>query len=185
MKTTKKEETPLVEETTTVDAIRKMNIHQKLHAVMTEGGMVAKDKRNKHHQYDYASAASYLKTIRPLLIKYRLSVTPNVVRTGGDANNPELMGIVMSYTFVNIDNPTDLVQTSIASAGSDKGDKAVFKAMTSAQKYMFAQVFCLETGDDPEADTSVDERAEARSKAPKAPAAVPAKAGGFGSKIGF
>lgn len=185
MKTTKKEETPQVEENAAVDAIREMNIHQRMHGVMTEAGVIGKDGQNSFHKYKYASASSYLKAIRPLLIKYRLSVTPNVVRTGGDANNPELMGVVMSYTFANIDKPTDLIQVSIASAGSDKGDKAVFKAMTSAQKYMFAQVFCLETGDDPEADTSVDERAEARSKAPKAPAAVPAKAGGFGSKIGF
>jgi hypothetical protein len=37
------------------------------------------------------------------------------------------------------------------------GDKATAKAMTGAYKYALRQTFCIETGDDPDKDPSVDQ----------------------------
>ena len=197
MKTTKKEEsvTSSVEVTDVEVSIETMNLHQRLHAVMSDAGMIAKDGNNNFHKYKYASASAYIKVIRPLLVKYRLTMIPVIANMTNDPNNPELMRIVMQYTFTNIDKPSETIMVAVPSAGSDKGDKALFKAMTSAQKYMFAQTFALETGDDPEADETVDKRAAERSNgaAPvkaangfggQAPAAAhQQKAGGFSSKV--
>ena len=41
--------------------------------------------------------------------------------------------------------------------GQDNGDKAVAKALTSAMKYAYMMSLAISTGDDPEADRSVDE----------------------------
>jgi hypothetical protein len=46
--------------------------------------------------------------------------------------------------------------------GFDKGDKAVMKAMTAAQKYAYATAFCISWGDDPEADSTTDRYHEAK-----------------------
>ena len=42
--------------------------------------------------------------------------------------------------------------------GQDAGDKAVMKAETAAIKYAYLLSMAISTGDDPEADTDVDER---------------------------
>jgi len=137
------------------EEIKDMNLFQRLHAIMSEVGMVSKDGDNSFHKYKYASEAAYLKAIRPLLIKYRVQVVPSV---GGPvvtpADNSELVHVVMRFTFVNIDNPDDQLTTSIPASGGDKGDKAIYKALTGAKKYLFSLTFMTETGDDAEANAN-------------------------------
>lgn len=49
-----------------------------------------------------------------------------------------------------------------AGYGDDAGDKGIYKALTGAVKYALMKQFLVSTGDDPEGDTSTDERAAAR-----------------------
>jgi len=43
-------------------------------------------------------------------------------------------------------------------AGQDRGDKAIYQAMTGAKKYGYAMLFSLPTTDDPEQPKAADER---------------------------
>jgi len=56
---------------------------------------------------------------------------------------------------------------AIPGSGSDKGDKGVYKALTGSQKYAIMKLFKIETGDDPEQDTRVDERAAQGESSPQ------------------
>lgn len=132
--------------------IEEMNLHQKLHGIMSEVGVVAKDGNNTFHKYKYASEANYIRAVQPLLSKYRVTVLPKVVHQQNHPENPEMVQIVMQYTLINIDDPIDRETVEVPAAGADKGDKGIYKAITGAKKYMFANTFMIETGDDPEAD---------------------------------
>jgi len=54
----------------------------------------------------------------------------------------------------------------MAGSGFDTAEKTVYKAMTGAYKYFLRQLFCIETGDDPERD---ELPRESRQQAPQAP----------------
>lgn len=147
-----------------LEVIKAMNIHERMHSIMSEIGSMTKDGENKFHKYSYASEAQYVKSIRPLLMKYRVTVTPSVLNLQPDPQNSELMHLTMQYIFTNIDNPTDRVVASMSGSGSDKGDKALYKAITGIKKYMIANTFMTVTGDDAEADEKTDERATTKTK---------------------
>ena len=64
----------------------------------------------------------------------------------------------MDFTFIDGDSGESLT-ISMSGEGQDLGDKAIYKAISGAQKYALMKVFMIPTGDDPEGDSSVvDER---------------------------
>jgi hypothetical protein len=60
------------------------------------------------------------------------------------------------YRFVNVDDPTDFIETVTFSVGLDSGDKGDGKAMTYGDKYALMKAYKISTGDDPDAQASVD-----------------------------
>lgn len=59
------------------------------------------------------------------------------------------------YRFINIDNPTDFMETTTFAEGIDSQDKGSGKAMTYADKYALMKSYKISTGED------VDEGADA------------------------
>jgi hypothetical protein len=53
--------------------------------------------------------------------------------------------------------------------GQDRADKGIYKALTGAAKYIYAQLFALPTTDDPEGDTSVGETGPPKASQPDKP----------------
>jgi hypothetical protein len=127
------------------------NVYQRIHAVMTEIGTIAKNGTNTFHKYKYASEADYVQALRPLLSKHGLVVIPNIYSEGLQING-DITTAVVQFNIVNVDDPKDFVQTSVLGQGQDKGDKGVYKLMTGAKKYFAALTFMVATGDDPEKD---------------------------------
>lgn len=148
------------------ESIKEMSLYEKIHAIMAEVGTVAKDGKNDFHGYEYAREADFVNAIRPLLIKYRVCVQPNVSHVG-EQNEKNYIALVMTYSLINIDSPEERLACGIPAGGTDKGDKAIYKAITGAKKYFLANTFMIATGDDPEADSKVDKEASKSSKTKK------------------
>lgn len=129
------------------------NVHQRIHAVMSDMGTVAKNGRNEFHKYDYASEADFVHALRPLLKLHGLVVYPQILTSArekvGDKGEV-LTSLMVKFNVVNVDNPTDKIEVVVEGTGTDKGDKGTYKAMTGAKKYFIAQTFMVATGDDPE-----------------------------------
>src|SRR5690606_34885912 len=69
----------------------------------------------------------------------------------------DMKSAVASVTLRIVDTESaEEIQVSGLGQGSDKGDKAVMKAVTAAVKYALSTGFLISWGDDPEADSGVD-----------------------------
>jgi hypothetical protein len=146
------------------------NVYQRIHAVMAEIGTITKTGVNNFHNYKYVKESDYVEALRPLLIKHGLAVIPSLADV--PKREGDITSLVMKFTIVNIDNPTEKVEAVIPSSGQDKGDKGVYKAITGAKKYFFANTFAIATGDDPENDGSDKARVKVEKKALPAKKAV-------------
>lgn len=135
-----------------------LNVYQRIHAVSNEIGTVGKDGRNDFHKYDYATEASFVHALRPLLYKHGLVIVPSA------ASIPQVQDgithLTMKFTIVNIDKPDEKVDMIIPGQGQDKGDKGIYKALTGAKKYFIALAFMVATGDDPEKEDRKDRSTE-------------------------
>ncbi|MBR5593883.1 MAG: ERF family protein [Bacteroidaceae bacterium] len=60
------------------------------------------------------------------------------------------------YRFVNVDNPSEYVETVTFAEGIDSQDKGSGKAMTYCDKYALMKSYKISTGDDPDQEESED-----------------------------
>ena len=128
---------------------------------MEEIGSVSKDGTNEYHKYSYAKEVDYVKALKPLLVKYGLTMTLfdqtllaiTEVTTGDDKKTGKYLTTLKSlYKLVNKDDPTDYTQVCVIGQGIDNGDKGGYKAITGGKKYAIANTFLIATEDDPEMD---------------------------------
>lgn len=151
-----------------------MNIYQKLHCITAEMQTVAKnleiatrtDKNGKvTRSYKAVSERDILDSVKPLEAKYRVKSYPHerlIIDSGflentdynGNVKKSFYLRVQVTYRFVNIDNPSEYVETVAYGDGIDTGDKATGKAMTYADKYALMKMYQISTGDDPDQQAS-------------------------------
>lgn len=157
--------------------IKTLNIYEKLSLITDEIGVVEKNLNvaiNKSSSYKAVSERDVLDSVKPIEKKYRVysypvkrevidrdtlvketefidGKTDNITTT---RTNSLFMRIETTYRFVNIDKPSEYVETIVYGDGVDTGDKAPGKAMTYADKYALMKAYKLSTGDDPDKDAS-------------------------------
>lgn len=149
-------------------------IAKKLVLIMGECSHVAKDGFNDFHKYSYASAAGVLETINAALVKHKVAsvVTPAILNsfdvTNAKGNIEHQVTVGCNILLIDSESGESIDLYGIGT-GQDAGDKAVMKAETAAIKYAYLLSMAISTGDDPEADTGVDERSytEAQHTQPK------------------
>jgi len=130
-----------------------------LHNVMAKVTYVQKGSENKFHGYKYVSEADLLEKLRPALIEEGLILIPSVemVRPMDEHGNTV---VDMRYEIVHKDGDFWPHLIRISGCGNDRakngsvGDKGLYKAITGANKYFLFKLFQIETGDDPERDSS-------------------------------
>jgi len=130
-----------------------------LHNVMAKVTYVQKGSENKFHGYKYVSEADLLEKLRPALIEEGLILIPSVemVRPMDEHGNTI---VDMRYEIVHKDGDFWPHLIRISGCGNDRakngtvGDKGIYKAITGANKYFLFKLFQIETGDDPERDTT-------------------------------
>lgn len=146
-----------------------MNIFQKLAAITAELQTVAKNlsvDTGKGKSYKAVSERDIIDNVKPLEEKHGVYSYP-VSRETLESERLETetqygtkttfyTRIKTVYRFVNVDDPTDFIETVTFSVGLDSGDKGDGKAMTYGDKYALMKAYKISTGDDPDAQASVD-----------------------------
>lgn len=147
-----------------------MNIYQKLAAITADLQTVAKNltvETGKNRSYKAVSERDIIDAVKPLEAKHGVYSYP-VSRETLESERLESEGydgktkttfftrIKTVYRFVNVDEPTDFIETVSFSVGLDSGDKGDGKAMTYADKYCLMKAYKISTGDDPDQSASVD-----------------------------
>jgi hypothetical protein len=127
------------------------NIHQRMHAVMTDLDYIEKGDAKVNGQYRFVSHDQVTSKIHPLLVKHRLLILPSVHECLQENNRTK---ITLQLAIINIDQPGDYVLVQFPGYGIDSGDKGIGKAISYAYKYGLLKTFCLETGDDPDNDAN-------------------------------
>lgn len=133
-------------------------IYAKLAAAISDVERIGKDGKNQHFKYTYTSAEQVYRVIRGPLLSHGLVVIPEATgyETAGDLGTVRLrLRIVDTETG-------EQIESQWYGEGQDKGDKAIYKAVTGGMKTWLKHLFLLPADDDPEADPSTD-RAPARS----------------------
>lgn len=119
----------------------------KLLSIMEAIPGIEKDKKNEFHNYDYASEKIIKQVLHKELVKHGVLLSISI--TEAIQQGPLLL-IKMSYAFIDVATGEKLEGTFMGS-GEDKGDKALYKAITGGIKYLLTTQFLIPTGDDPEA----------------------------------
>lgn len=136
---------------------------KKLSEVMKQVKYIEKKGFNKFHQYKYATESDVAEKVREVLAEQNVMMVPNLLQhstrehVNAKGKTEYIITVDMEFTFYDGDNGENMA-FRMSGEGQDAGDKAIYKAMTGAQKYALMKVFMIPTGDDPEADNGVDER---------------------------
>lgn len=132
------------------------SLYERLFEVAQSVDRIAKTGHNQKHGYDFVEAANVLATIRAELLERRILMVPSAtnVRHLTDTGGKQFVTTVdLSYRFIDIDNPAEVIVIAWVGAGADiGGEKGLYKAYTGGLKYALLNFFMIPTGDDPERD---------------------------------
>ena len=159
--------------------IKEMNIYQKMAAITAELKAVEKDltvQTTKTSSYKAVSERGILDAVKPLEEKYGIYSFPvertvlesNLIQNesvyedakGNKTTTPKtayMTRIKTVYRFVNIDCPTQIIDTITFAEGIDSQDKGSGKAMTYADKYALMKAYKISTGEDVDEGTDAEE----------------------------
>jgi hypothetical protein len=126
----------------------------KLARIMAAVESIPKRGKNTFHNYDYATEADIVATVRQKLAAENVmlfSAVDRIEREAVGEKGQVLTTIRMTFTFIDGESGATL-SFPWAGAGTDKEDKGLYKAMTGGEKYFLLKTFLMPTGDDPERD---------------------------------
>lgn len=128
-------------------------------AVMRDVGAVRATGVNSYDKYTYTTDKDLLEKLQPAMVEHGLVLMPvsiDVDRDIVDGKNKHRATVKCVYALCHTSG--ERIDLQIVGEGSDRGDKAVYKALTGAYKYLLRQSFAIPTGDDVESDApTVDE----------------------------
>lgn len=155
---------------------KEMNIWERVSAISAEIKSVEKSTEvgSGNNRYKAAVEADVLRPVKELEQKYRVVSFPvdrgivyqgeltkerryedknrNTVTT--DITKTPIIRLSVRLRFVNLDNPSDFIETVSYGDGVDSLDKAPGKAMTYSDKYGLMKAYKMLTGDDPDQNAS-------------------------------
>jgi hypothetical protein len=151
-----------------------MNIYQKMAAITAELQTVAKNlmvETGKGKGYKAVSERDVIDAVKPLEEKHGVYSYPSARQVlesqtlesestyNGNTTKKTTFftRILTTYRFVNVDDPTDFIETVTFAEGIDSQDKGSGKAMTYGDKYALMKAYKISTGDDPDQTASTEE----------------------------
>ena len=150
--------------------IKEMNLFEKMSAITSELGVVAKNLNvdmGNGKTYKAVQEKDVLDKVKPIEEKYRVYSYPkerkiidNAVlerETKYGVSKSLYLRIETTYEFINIDKPEERLEMTSYGDGIDTGDKATGKAMTYSDKYSLLKAYKIATGDDPDKDASPEQ----------------------------
>ena len=82
----------------------KMNIHQRINAIMGDLDYVQKEDKKVNNQYTFASHDAVTAALHPLFVRHRITCNASVLSHTQDGN---LTCVDLLVTYTNIDKPDD------------------------------------------------------------------------------
>lgn len=150
------------------DLTASKNLFQRLAAIAAEIGYVAKNLNvdtGKGKGYKATSEVDILKAVKPLMQKHGVYGFPEKREVFDQSEYTNQYGTLQRYakvktwyTFVNVDNPSERITVESYGEALDSGDKGLGKAMTYSDKYALMKAFMIQTGEDPDAVASPEDR---------------------------
>lgn len=159
------------------------NIFQRMSAITAELRTVAKNltvSTGGKNSYKAVSERDVLDAVKPIEEKhgvYSYPVSRNVLESnllesettynGQTTKKTTFMTRIETvYRFVNVDKPSEYIETVTFAEGIDAQDKGSGKAMTYADKYALMKAYKISTGDDPDQTASEDTEYKRTEKKP-------------------
>lgn len=136
---------------------------RKLSEIMGEIHRIPKRGRNEFHKYDYVTESDLSEAVRQKMSDRFIEIVPKVVSyarhellTDKGVYNGCIYDVTLEVWLEDGESGEKKLGGVMVGSGYDKGDKAVYKAITGATKYWIYKKFLIPTGDDPEADSKTD-----------------------------
>lgn len=145
---------------------RPLTLAARLLAVMDEVGYIQKQgKTESGPKFNYVRHDDVVATLRPALIKHGVAFMAGVqestigceqvgVTKSGAARYKTTL--VLTLTFVNVDDPADAYSVNFPGEGVDTDDKGSGKALSYALKNGLLKIFLIEAGDEADVERSVE-----------------------------
>lgn len=134
------------------------NIYQRMNAIAADAEVAKGGKAPgavggfAFHKIDDVEAV-----LKPLFIKHGVTAIPTVAESSFELNGGWNWATVrVDISFVNVENPEDVVVVSSVGQGNDKQDKATGKAISYACKNAYLSIFHLKGQSDPETDSTAE-----------------------------
>ncbi len=130
-------------------------IYTKIPKIMGLVGVIAKDKLNTMQNYNFRGIDDIYNALNKHMADEKVFATSEVLSQEREERESKNGGVLiytilkMKFTFYAEDG-SSITSTTIGEA-MDSGDKSANKAMSTAYKYAFLQLFCIPT--DEEKDT--------------------------------
>lgn len=143
----------------TQENIKGLNIFQKMLKITSELPSVVKgmEVRGADGKVKYLAVGEkdILDTVKPLEEKYGIYSFP-FQREFEKMEYKDRIAVrcKVVYRFINVDNPTEMIDIISYGDGIDTQDKAPGKAMTYADKYALMKAYKISTGEDPDQEAS-------------------------------
>lgn len=145
------------------------NIFQRILAIQTEIKTIEKNLKvgKGEQQYKATRERDVIDAVKPLENKhgvYSYCYDREIVSTQETENKYHTVSywqrFKCKYKFVNVDKPTEFIETVTFADGVDTLDKGSGKGMTYADKYALMKVYKISTGDDLDQYQSVEQHVE-------------------------
>ena len=130
----------------------KTGLYRKLLQAQRSVETVRKDGVNTFHKYRYATEAAVLETAKRALNDAGLVYYTNTRLVASDVRGEQRYATVELTLFVCDPDTGEHIESTMPGEGVNKGDKAVYKAITGAKKYALLKLLGIATEDDPEND---------------------------------
>ena len=104
---------------------------------------LAKTERNEGQKYDFRGIDGLLNLLSPILVKRSLFIVPTVVDHAITHTGKTVHVIIeVEYAITHVDDQSAVIVRTFGE-GLDYSDKAMYKALTGAFKYMAYPIFCI------------------------------------------
>jgi hypothetical protein len=146
-----------------------MTLYEKIQAVATEIMSIEKDMTVGSEKYGYKAVSDFAvtKKVKEMEAKYKLLSIPvgqellhrEVIRVADKEKDRLTYSFIVKMTtrFVDVEKPEDFIEVETLGHGLDNGDKGFGKASTYARKYALLNAYKIATGEDPDAEASVQQ----------------------------
>jgi len=144
---------------------------QKMILIGEDVQYIQKQGHNQFHKYNYVTESDVVNAFSKAMQKQQVFMFSSIIerdcqsyktRGGKDAF---LVTVKLEVTFVDTESGEQFSSIFFGD-GSDSDDKAIYKAITGAQKYALMKTFLVATGDDPEHDRQPETMKEQQTTAP-------------------